>query len=107
MLEILTESQIISQLLSLCGELRKQESRKLKEAIRTFIHFWNFHWWVAFNKTSSFMPRGLRSLLISSSGPKNSSEEVYTWVEDDSNITKGSSEVKAGLVVLEYKLNGF
>jgi hypothetical protein len=53
------------------------------------------------------MPRGLRSLLISSSGPKNSSEEVYTWVEDDSNITKGSSEVKAGLVVLEYKLNGF
>lgn len=44
------------------------------------------------------MPPDLLSLLISSSGSENSSEEVYAVVEVDSNITKGSSEVKADLV---------
>ena len=52
----------------------------------------------AFDETPSFVPPDLLSLLISSSGSENSSEEVYAVVEVDSNITKGSSEVKADLV---------
>jgi hypothetical protein len=44
------------------------------------------------------VPLGLFSLLISSSGYENNFEEVYARIEVDSNITKGSFEVKADII---------
>ena len=52
----------------------------------------------AFDETPSVVPPGLFSLLISSSGYENNFEEVYARIEVDSNITKGSFEVKADII---------
>lgn len=51
-----------------------------------------------FDETPSSMPPDLFRSLISSSGFENSSDEVYPGVEVAHNITKGSAEVKVGLV---------